>query len=216
MPGRGRRHFNRRDSGGSCHDRAFPQSNEPGQSARQAVRLRHCAHGRVGRGRLYQGPLKSLAVEEDEHLLTVRRPRGAQPTPLHHPSGWLKWVRRPQAEAELEAVCRSVVRGRPVGNDRWSQRTAKRFGLESTFRRRGRPSTMSGSELRVVHGLSARRRRLRFNCCRRKDGPWPLRKWPSPRDAAACVLWRWRRTGFWPTRCGRRCERRTVAAPRVQ
>jgi len=51
------------------------------------------------------------------------------------PDSWLKWVQEPQSEA----VRRRVVRGRPLGGDRWAQRTAKRFGLESTFRPRGRP-----------------------------------------------------------------------------
>ena len=46
-----------------------------------------------------------------------------------------------KSEGELEAVRCSVVRGRPFGDDRWAQRTAKRFGLESTFRPQGRPRT---------------------------------------------------------------------------
>ncbi len=65
--------------------------------------------------------------------------------PVPMPGDWVKWVQRPQSEAELESVRLSVVRGRPFGNDRWSQRTAKRFGLESTFRPRGRPSTKGAS-----------------------------------------------------------------------
>jgi putative transposase len=61
--------------------------------------------------------------------------------PLQMPRNWSKWVERPQTEAELEAIRRSVVRGRPFGNDRWAHQTAKRFGLESTFRCQGRPRT---------------------------------------------------------------------------
>jgi hypothetical protein len=48
-------------------------------------------------------------------------------------------VEQPQTEAELEALRRSVARGRPFGNDRGAQRTAKRFGLEAPFRPQGRP-----------------------------------------------------------------------------
>ena len=55
--------------------------------------------------------------------------------PVTMPDNWLKWVRGPQPEGELEAVRCSVVRGRPFGDDRWAQRTAKRFGLESTLPR---------------------------------------------------------------------------------
>jgi len=59
--------------------------------------------------------------------------------PLEMPGDWLRWVQEPQTEGELDAIRRSVVRGRPFGDDRWARRTAKRFGLESTFRPQGRP-----------------------------------------------------------------------------
>jgi putative transposase len=59
--------------------------------------------------------------------------------PLEMPGDWLRWVQEPQTEAELDAIRRSVVRGRPFGDDRWARRTAKRFGLESSFRPQGRP-----------------------------------------------------------------------------
>ena len=59
--------------------------------------------------------------------------------PLEMPGDWLRWVQEPQTEGELDAIRRSVVRGRPFGGDRWARRTAKRFGLESTFRPQGRP-----------------------------------------------------------------------------
>jgi putative transposase len=42
-------------------------------------------------------------------------------------------------EAELEALRRSVVRGAPFGEAWWQERTAKRLGLQSTLRARGRP-----------------------------------------------------------------------------
>ena len=40
---------------------------------------------------------------------------------------------------ELEALRVSVQRGRPFGADAWVRRMAKRFGMESTIRSRGRP-----------------------------------------------------------------------------
>jgi putative transposase len=52
---------------------------------------------------------------------------------------WIDHVNRPQTEAELETLRRSVVRGMPYGNTAWQARTAKRLGLESTLRARGRP-----------------------------------------------------------------------------
>ena len=44
-----------------------------------------------------------------------------------------------ETEAELAALRRSVVRGTPFGGEAWQERTAKRLGLESTLRARGRP-----------------------------------------------------------------------------
>jgi putative transposase len=59
--------------------------------------------------------------------------------PLPLPRSWTHYVNQPQTEAELEAIRRSVIRGQPYGGDRWIRATARRLGLESTFRPRGRP-----------------------------------------------------------------------------
>jgi putative transposase len=59
--------------------------------------------------------------------------------PLALPRQWLEHVEQPLNEAELEAVRRSVQKGKPLGSAGWTQRTAKRLGLESTLRQRGRP-----------------------------------------------------------------------------
>jgi putative transposase len=59
--------------------------------------------------------------------------------PLPLPSGWLRQVNKPQSEAELEALRRSVQRGQPFGSDGWTRKTAERMNLESTLRSRGRP-----------------------------------------------------------------------------
>jgi putative transposase len=52
---------------------------------------------------------------------------------------WLEHVNRPQSEAELEAIRRSVQRGQPFGGEAWQQKVARQLGLEHTFRPRGRP-----------------------------------------------------------------------------
>ncbi len=59
--------------------------------------------------------------------------------PLALPRRWRRHVQSPQSEAELAALRRSVVRGAPFGEQSWQQRTAKRLGLQSTLRPRGRP-----------------------------------------------------------------------------
>ena len=59
--------------------------------------------------------------------------------PLPRPRNWVALVNRVETAAELEALRKSVLRGRPFGSKAWQKRTAKRLGLESTFRSRGRP-----------------------------------------------------------------------------
>jgi putative transposase len=59
--------------------------------------------------------------------------------PLPLPSDWVRHVNKPQSEAELESLRRSVQRGQPFGADLWARKTAARMNLESTLRSRGRP-----------------------------------------------------------------------------
>jgi putative transposase len=71
------------------------------------------------------------AALEDRQLLAVwPRPRKAS---------WIEYVNRPQSEVELAAVRRSIQRGSPFGAEDWIDKTARRFGLESTLRPQGRP-----------------------------------------------------------------------------
>jgi putative transposase len=59
--------------------------------------------------------------------------------PLARPRNWLALVNRAQTEAELAALRTASHRGRPFGSTIWQKQTAKRLGLESTLRPRGRP-----------------------------------------------------------------------------
>jgi putative transposase len=69
-------------------------------------------------------------------------PRWLSRWPLERPWNWLAWVNEPQTQAELESIRCSVQRGRPYGTSSWTQEIAKRLGLASTLRPRGRPSGM--------------------------------------------------------------------------
>ena len=60
--------------------------------------------------------------------------------PWPWPAGWLGHVNRPETEAELAALRRSVARGAPLGDASWQAQTAVALGLESALRRQGRPS----------------------------------------------------------------------------
>jgi putative transposase len=64
--------------------------------------------------------------------------------PVPRPRSWAQQVNQPQTEAELEAIRTSIQRGRPFGDARWQKHAAKRLGLESTFRPRGRPRKTKG------------------------------------------------------------------------
>ena len=59
------------------------------------------------------------------------------------PRRWVTLVNEPEPKAALEALRRSVNRGRPFGAEAWVTRIAKRLGLESTLRPRGRPKGVS-------------------------------------------------------------------------
>jgi putative transposase len=59
--------------------------------------------------------------------------------PVPRGADWKEWVNRPQTVAESVALRECLVRGRPYGDDRWTRATAKRLGLESSLRPRGRP-----------------------------------------------------------------------------
>jgi putative transposase len=59
------------------------------------------------------------------------------PTPI--PETWVEHVNRPQTEAELAALRRSVQRGTPYGEPAWQERTVTVLSLQSSIRPRGRP-----------------------------------------------------------------------------
>jgi putative transposase len=61
------------------------------------------------------------------------------PGPVVRPEDWLRRVNRPETQAELEALRRSLTRGQPYGSEGWQEKVAVRLGLQYTFRPQGRP-----------------------------------------------------------------------------
>ena len=59
--------------------------------------------------------------------------------PVDAPRNWLSRVNQAASAAELDALRTSLRRGRPLGSEAWVGATAKRLGLTSTLRPRGRP-----------------------------------------------------------------------------
>ncbi|MFN0053940.1 MAG: hypothetical protein ACKV0T_17310 [Planctomycetales bacterium] len=58
--------------------------------------------------------------------------------PLALPRQPVNHANRPQTEAELNAIRRYVARDQPLGTDQWIAQMARRLGLGSTLRPRGR------------------------------------------------------------------------------
>jgi putative transposase len=52
---------------------------------------------------------------------------------------WIERVTEPLSARDLQRLRLSLERGRPYGDGSWTKETARRLGLESTLRTRGRP-----------------------------------------------------------------------------
>lgn len=72
------------------------------------------------------------------HTATLR-PAWYDRGPVPRGRDWPAAVAKPQTDAELVALRRSVERGVPFGGARWQKTTVANLGLESTLRPRGRP-----------------------------------------------------------------------------
>jgi putative transposase len=120
-------------------------------------------------GHVWQGRFKAFPIQADEHLASVLRyvernalraelVARAQDWKWSSLAGWLrddpllwrgklpirdkKWLERvnePLSAGDLKRLRVSVERGRPYGEKAWTAETARRLGLESTLRSRGRP-----------------------------------------------------------------------------
>ena len=124
-------------------------------------------------GHVWQGRFRSFPIQEDDHLLTVLRyiERNAvranlveraqnwrwcslatqrdgfplvTPSPVRHAVNWLRYVNRPQTEAEVEALRECIRRRRPYGDQAWTEATVRVMGLESSMRPPGRPPKKKG------------------------------------------------------------------------
>ena len=58
---------------------------------------------------------------------------------MERPQNWIEFVNAPDNASELDDLRSSVQRGRPFGSADWVIVIAKRLGLESTMKSRGRP-----------------------------------------------------------------------------
>ena len=59
--------------------------------------------------------------------------------PVNRPRNWDQTLNEPQPDEQEKLVQRSLKRGRPLGDEKWTVRTARRMGLNHTLRPPGRP-----------------------------------------------------------------------------
>lgn len=59
--------------------------------------------------------------------------------PIARPADWAERVNAPLSAPELKHLNSSIQRGRPFGDDAWTDRIVRRIGLEHTVRPEGRP-----------------------------------------------------------------------------
>jgi putative transposase len=130
--------------------------------------LRYHRHYKTS-GHVWQGRYKAFPIQDDAHLATVLRyvernpvrvelaeraehwkwsslPRWLAGDPLiwrGEPSvrgrGWVNRVNAALSDGDLRRLRESVDRERPFGDEGWTVETARKLGLESTLRNRGRP-----------------------------------------------------------------------------
>jgi putative transposase len=68
-----------------------------------------------------------------------KQPQLLSPWPIRRTPGWLERVNEPLTQKELQAIRQCVDRGRPYGDETWTEEMAYRYDLWSTLRPRGRP-----------------------------------------------------------------------------
>ncbi len=95
------------------------------------------------------------------------------PWPVEIPKDWVRWINKPQTEAELAALHRAQDRGRPYGDKRWTQWTSHRLGIESAPRPIGRLKKKAKRQSRERKAYDPLIRPRTSNClaCRSLYGP---------------------------------------------
>ena len=96
-----------------------------------------------------RNPLRAKIVRRAEQWrwgsYHVRRTRGHELYPLlaegpiNLPKDWSRWVHDPETAAEQAQLREHIQRSRPLGDAKWTAATARRLGLETSLRPRGRP-----------------------------------------------------------------------------
>jgi putative transposase len=59
--------------------------------------------------------------------------------PVNIPSYYTEWINEQEKQETLDRIRDTIRRGNPFGKEEWVQNMAKKFGLDSTLKPRGRP-----------------------------------------------------------------------------
>jgi len=70
---------------------------------------------------------------------TIKQKKLLFPWPVSKPKDYLSWLNIILPEEKEEIIERSIIKSNPYGEDYWLDNTVKKFGLEQTLRRVGRP-----------------------------------------------------------------------------
>jgi len=59
--------------------------------------------------------------------------------PVSKPKNYLNWLNEVQVENKEEIIEKSIIKSNPFGDDNWVGKIVKKFRLEQTLRKIGRP-----------------------------------------------------------------------------
>jgi putative transposase len=74
----------------------------------------------------------------------IESPVALSDGPVELPRQWGRLVNESIESRQLDSLKRSFSRGIPFGESNWQSKTARKLGLESTMRSRGRPKKCTG------------------------------------------------------------------------
>lgn len=65
------------------------------------------------------------------------------PWPIRRPPRWIERVNQPLDETHTKQLQKAIQRSQPFGDPGWVEMTARKYNLESTLRKRGRPRKLT-------------------------------------------------------------------------
>lgn len=70
---------------------------------------------------------------------TTKQKKFLSDWPVSIPKDYLSWINQDQTKQDEEIIKRAIIKSNPFGEDYWVANTVKKFGLQQTLRKVGRP-----------------------------------------------------------------------------